>query len=243
MGQLFFQVYDAGRIRSILDIGGKDVNGTLRPFAPTGAEYVGIDLEAGPGVDIVADDPYRYPFPAERFDAVISTSCLEHDQLFWLTFLECVRVLKADGLLYFNAPSQGVYHGYPYDHWRFYPDAGIALQEWSRRMNQPVYLVESFIHPDLPFNDCVMIFSRNKQFQPDEYVHERVPGACNIRKGPSVGPLINPKPENRAVELMKLFGQEIQRLRAKLAEAEAAAGKLSVAMPPTTRPSASPGPR
>jgi hypothetical protein len=36
-------------LRTILDVGARNVNGTLRTVAPAAAEYIGIDLEAGPG--------------------------------------------------------------------------------------------------------------------------------------------------------------------------------------------------
>ncbi len=65
--------------------------------------------------------------------------------MFWVTFLEGLRVLSPRGFLYVNAPSSGIYHGYPLDHWRFYPDAGIGLEMWGQRMCHPVCLIESFV--------------------------------------------------------------------------------------------------
>jgi hypothetical protein len=77
--------------------------------------------------------------------------------MFWLTFLEGLRVLSSRGFLYVNAPSSGTYHCYPLDHWRFYPDAGVPLELWGRRMLYPVRLIESFITDQKvhSFNDCV----------------------------------------------------------------------------------------
>jgi len=45
------------RGKSVIEVGSLDVNGTLRSIiAPLGpARYVGVDLEAGPGVDVVCD--------------------------------------------------------------------------------------------------------------------------------------------------------------------------------------------
>jgi hypothetical protein len=106
--------------------------------------------------------------------------------MFWLTFLEGLRVLSSRGFLYVNAPSSGTYHGYPLDFWRFYPDAGISLEMWGRRMLQPVRLVESFITGQRirGFNDCVMVFTKDPTFVPDRYIQDnRGPIAFNARKG------------------------------------------------------------
>ena len=163
-GRHFLACYWGETSRRILDVGSRDLNGSLRPFCPAGAQFVGVDLEDGEGVDVVLTDPYAYPFDDRHFDLVVSTSCLEHDPMFWLTFLECLRVVKPDGFVYFNCPSNGPYHAFPSDHWRFYPDAGQALQGWGRRVGQPNWLVELFIGPLMPddetWKDCVMIFSR-----------------------------------------------------------------------------------
>jgi hypothetical protein len=146
---------------------------------------VGVDLVEGQGVDVVLTDPYSYPFPDKHFDCVVSTSCWEHDPMFWLTFLESCRVLSDRGFLYVNAPSSGAYHGHPLDHWRFYPDAGVALELWGKRMLHPVRLVESFITGQRikEFNDCVMVFTKDPTFTPERYIADSRPHAFNVRKG------------------------------------------------------------
>ncbi len=177
IGREFFRVYGRPWTR-ILDVGSRDVNGTLRPFVPAGCDYVGIDMEPGTGVDVVLDDPYRFPFVSRSFDLVVSTSCFEHDPMFWLTFVEMVRVLRADGTIYINVPSNGPYHAYPMDCWRFYPDAGPALVEWSTRCGEPLALIESFLGPQSAdgWIDMCMIF-RRRCGEPDVLVRERVLGA------------------------------------------------------------------
>lgn len=103
-GKAFFEVYWKSSFSKILDIGAQNVNGTLRDVCPPGAQYIGVDVSEGEGVDLVLSDPYSFPFPDESFDCIISTSCFEHDTMFWLTFLECLRVIKREGFLYINAP-------------------------------------------------------------------------------------------------------------------------------------------
>jgi SAM-dependent methyltransferase len=126
--RLFFDTYALGcQGGTVLDIGAQDLNGSLRSVCLPELRYVGVDFVAGNGVDIVLDDPYRLPFESESVDIVVSSSCFEHSELFWVLFLEIMRVLKAPGLFYLNVPSNGPFHRHPVDCWRFYPDSGDAL--------------------------------------------------------------------------------------------------------------------
>ena len=159
LGRQLFLTHGAG-LRRVLDVGSIDINGTLREVCPDHVDYVGIDLEAGKGVDMVLDDPYQYPFADGSFDMAVSTSCFEHDPMFWLTFLEMLRVVREAGVIYINAPSSGNYHTHPWDNWRFYPDASHALEMWGRRSGYQVHALESFVLRLGPWNDYVMIFSK-----------------------------------------------------------------------------------
>lgn len=159
--QLFFSTYF--RIEKpcvVLDIGSQDVNGTMRNVAPVHCRYIGVDFSAGAGVDVVLQDPYQLPFADDSVDAVVSSSCFEHVEFFWLMFMEVIRVLKPHGLFYLNAPTNGDYHRYPVDCWRFYPDAGSALVRWAQRNGFKPALLESFIayqEQDI-WNDFVAVF-------------------------------------------------------------------------------------
>lgn len=148
-GSLFGKVYGKEGMR-VLDVGGQDVNGSLRkPFEDLlKIKYTSMDIEQGPGVDIVMNPGDPFPFEDETFDLIVSTSCFEHDPCFWMTFREMCRVTKKNGYIYVNAPSNGPYHGYPGDNWRFYSDAGQALAYWSGKTidgtSFPAHLEETF---------------------------------------------------------------------------------------------------
>ncbi|MBC7962536.1 MAG: methyltransferase domain-containing protein [Steroidobacteraceae bacterium] len=145
-GKLFFDVYCNGLANAtVVDIGSQNVNGSLKDVCPESLTYIGVDFVEENGVDIVLDDPYKLPFDDESIDVVVCSSCFEHSQFFWLLFLEIVRSLKPGGLLYLNAPSNGSFHRYPFDCWRFYPDSGKALVAWANREGYPLTLLESFI--------------------------------------------------------------------------------------------------
>jgi SAM-dependent methyltransferase len=185
-GAAFFRCYaDAIEGACILEVGAGDVNGALRGCAPLGSRYTGIDLAAGPGIDIVLNDPYSYPFDSASFDVVVSSSCLEHDPMFWLSFNEMCRVVRPGGFIYLNVPSNGAFHRYPTDNWRFYPDAGLALAAWGRRKGHDIHLFESLIgrrRHDV-WNDCVMVFTKGEAPRPLRLLAEMFPRSFNIRIG------------------------------------------------------------
>jgi SAM-dependent methyltransferase len=113
---------------SVVDIGSYDVNGSYRAlFDAPQWNYVGVDLEAGPGVDVVLASPYRLPFASGSVDLVISGQAFEHVEYFWLMWMEMLRLLKPGGRIFLIAPSRGPEHRYPQDCWRFYPDGYRAL--------------------------------------------------------------------------------------------------------------------
>lgn len=61
----------------VLDLGGRDINGSIRDLLPV-AKWVGLDIEPGPGVDLVHDATQPWPAGFDRFDLVVCTEVLEH---------------------------------------------------------------------------------------------------------------------------------------------------------------------
>lgn len=158
--------------KKVLDVGSYDVNGTLKPIFE-GSEYVGLDMEKGPNVDVVSD-AHSIPFVDEYFDIVVSSSCFEHDDMFWVTFLEMCRVLKKGGLLYVQAPANGPYHGWPGDNWRFYEDSWKALEKWGKTQGQEIILIDSYIDRETPdpyqqriWDDSVGIYKKREDTKID----------------------------------------------------------------------------
>ena len=143
--ETYSQAFDSSKEVKVIEIGSQDVNGSLREVCPSEFNYIGLDFQSAKGVDIVLDDPYSLPFENESVDIVLSSSCFEHSEMFWLVFLEVMRVLKPSGLFYLNAPSSGNFHQFPVDCWRFYPDSGKALIKWGRRNGLNSELLESYI--------------------------------------------------------------------------------------------------
>ncbi len=148
----------------VADVGSYDVNGTVKDIF-SNCDYLGIDIADGPNVDLVLKEPYKYPFEDNTFDIVVSTSCFEHNEMFWVTFLETMRILKPQGIFYLNAPSNGGFHRCPVDCWRFWPDAGHALVTWAKYNNLNVALLESYIaHDENGGNDFVAVFVKDESY-------------------------------------------------------------------------------
>ena len=91
--------------KTVLDIGSYDVNGAYKPIFENGfTQYAGMDLIAGPNVDIVNNSSISLPLPSNSFDLVISGQAFEHAEYFWITWLEMVRITKTNGLIFLIAP-------------------------------------------------------------------------------------------------------------------------------------------
>jgi SAM-dependent methyltransferase len=105
----------------VLEAGSRDVNGSLRDLSIDAKEYIGIDIQEGPGVDMVLDAREMIQkFGPVSFDVVICTETLEHVQD-WRRVVESMKnILKVDGFIYLTAPAPGFpKHNYPGDFWRF----------------------------------------------------------------------------------------------------------------------------
>lgn len=170
--QKFFEIYcdkiSSGEEIVVAEIGSQNVNGSIRSVFPVDWKYIGLDFVEGNGVDVVIKDPMRLPLEKESIDIVVTSSCFEHAEFFWVTFLEGIRALKPHGLMYVNVPSNGVYHGYPGDCWRFFPDAGRSLANWARVNNYKTVLLESYMTADgdAVWDDYVAVFLKDEAYAP-----------------------------------------------------------------------------
>ncbi len=136
---------------SIADVGAMDVNGSYKPlFEQPNWQYVGLDLEAGPNVDIALNSAYSWPIGDNSFDVVVSGQALEHVEFVWQTVQEVARILKPGGLCCLIAPSAGPEHRFPVDCWRIYPDGMRALAKFAQLDVLEVYSQwDKEQHPDM----------------------------------------------------------------------------------------------
>ncbi|MEU0467299.1 methyltransferase domain-containing protein [Amycolatopsis sp. NPDC006131] len=87
-----------------LDLGGADINGTARHLLPN-ATWTGLDIQPGPGVDIVADATTWQP--DRVFDVVVCTELLEHVQNWRAVLATAHAALRAGGVLVLTCASNG----------------------------------------------------------------------------------------------------------------------------------------
>ena len=106
---------------SVLELGSRARSAvTRRHRIPTNLEYVGVDIVAGPNVDIVADaHELSSALAGRKFVAVFSTSVFEHLAMPWKVVLEMNRALTNGGLVYTATHQSFPVHDEPWDFWRY----------------------------------------------------------------------------------------------------------------------------
>lgn len=109
----------------ILEIGSKNINGSVRELFFDAKEYSGIDSEPGFNVDLVLDaHDTTKKFKSSSFDIVLCLEMLEHDNAFWITVEAMKKVLKKGGVLIISTPTFGFpLHRHPKDYFRFGEDS------------------------------------------------------------------------------------------------------------------------
>ena len=97
------------------------------------------------------------------------------------------RIIKPGGFIYINAPTNGPYHCYPGDNWRFYSDAGQALSYWSSYQisNEPVFpvkVLETFhiLPKSDKWIDFICVWERVNEKQTDIIVSKNISGNIGI---------------------------------------------------------------
>lgn len=97
-------------------------------WIPNAGEYLGIDIEEGVDVDIVADvHCLSETVGEEQFDVIISCSTFEHFKYPHLAAHEIMKVLKINGVLLIQTHQTFIPHAFPYDYFRFSREALAGL--------------------------------------------------------------------------------------------------------------------
>ncbi len=102
----------------------------MRDLFPN-SEYIGIDMEDGPGVDVVLDLTRDFSYidktlEKKRFNTVFCLSVLEHCENPFSMAENITRLLNRRGVVYVSAPYSWKFQGFPSDYWRFTPE-GIKV--------------------------------------------------------------------------------------------------------------------
>lgn len=92
----------------VLEIGSRNINGTIRGLFSEPKLYIGLDLSPGRDVDIVCR-AHEYPGAPDNqpFDVSVSCEALEHDAYWPRTFLRMWELTRHNGLLMFTCATTG----------------------------------------------------------------------------------------------------------------------------------------
>jgi SAM-dependent methyltransferase len=130
----FVTQYTASLDGPYLEAGAKDYGNTqdLRPLFAGRGPYVGVDMDPGPGVDVVLDltddfDRLDTELGGVRFGTIFCLSVLEHCRRPAVMAENLTRLLRPGGKLCVSAPFAFKIHAYPSDYWRFTPEGIRAL--------------------------------------------------------------------------------------------------------------------
>lgn len=156
--EIFIKNY-VDKKHKILDVGSMDINGSIKSLVPASNSYVGLDVEHGNNVDFLVSN-YKFPFDNDHFDIIMSSSCFEHCDFFWMIFLEIFRCLKSGGFIYICVPSEGFEHKYPIDAYRFKSDFGKVIEKWGLFNNYKIKTIEQYIDPTSIWKDNVIILQK-----------------------------------------------------------------------------------
>ena len=118
----------------IFDIGSKDARaGYAFGKPPEDAKIVCVDMEAGPGVDLVADAHDLHMVDDNSVDFVVSVSVLEHVKYPQKVVKEMYRILKPGGIIYINVPFVFPFHADPNDFYRFtYKGIDLLCEDFEK---------------------------------------------------------------------------------------------------------------
>lgn len=104
--QTMGQFPDAFMENKVLEVGSLNINGSVRGFFFNAHEYIGCDVGAGPGVDLVCPGE-DLTFPDSHFDTSITTECFEHNPNWVDTFKNMHRMTRDGGLIVMTCASEG----------------------------------------------------------------------------------------------------------------------------------------
>ena len=87
----------------MLEIGSLNINGSVRDFF-TANKYIGVDLAAGPGVDVIGEGQ-KLDYEDNSFDVAVSAECFEHNPYWAETFSNMHRM--SSKYVFFTCATDG----------------------------------------------------------------------------------------------------------------------------------------
>ncbi|MER9458976.1 MULTISPECIES: methyltransferase domain-containing protein [unclassified Mesorhizobium] len=141
---------------TVVEIGARVVgpaSSLQAPLFKPECKFIGVDIHAAPGVDVVADAHFLGDhFEPGSIDGIMSFAVMEHLACPWLLAAEINKVLKVGGLTLHSLPQAFPIHETPNDFWRasdealkvlFSPEMGFEILKVG--MCTPLRM---YVHPD-----------------------------------------------------------------------------------------------
>jgi len=119
--QISEPIYEFGS----LQVPGQEEFADLRYIFPN-KRYIGADMRKGPGVDVILD-LHKIDLNSGSVGAVLLLDTIEHVEYPRKALSEIHRILNKEGILIMSSVMNFPIHDYPYDYWRFTPQAFKSL--------------------------------------------------------------------------------------------------------------------
>jgi SAM-dependent methyltransferase len=132
----------------VLEIGSLEWNGSVRKRFSSPIKYIGVDIVAGPGVDVVAKAAETV-FQEGEFDTLVCLSLFEHDPDWRRSFQHNLKWLKPGGMAFVCWGAEGNKQHLP-EPWAIVPvqDFVDASKSW------PVQILDAFFEGTRFTPDC-----------------------------------------------------------------------------------------
>lgn len=112
----------------LLEIGSRARSGSIyRRWFPDDIDYVGMDVAAGPNVDVVGDAHHMSRILSGKFDFAFSMAVFEHLMMPWKVAIEMNKVMNANGEALIISHAAWPLHEEPWDFFRFSTDSWRSL--------------------------------------------------------------------------------------------------------------------
>jgi len=157
---------------SVIEIGSRDLNGSVRPHFPA-ANWVGIDVIAGPAVDVVIDAMvYK---PAHQVDLVICCEVFEHEPRWKDIIARAFTWLKPGGQIIITCGGIGREPHSAID------GAKLRPGEWYQNIS------EQRLRMNLEFAGFYGIITEDNAHALDTYAVAYKPGSLRVDAGSGAG--------------------------------------------------------
>lgn len=142
---------ELGPFRSVVEIGGRNVNGSMRKYFPLAVErgdYTGLDLEDGPEVDVVIDAALWEP--PEWVECVVCCEVLEHAENAEILVRRAAEWLQPRGVFLMTCAYPGRTEHSAHDGWdlregEFYRNVDVpTFTGWAEHVG--FRRINTFVH-------------------------------------------------------------------------------------------------